>query len=197
MSTHLSSSPPPASHTAYTWCSYMKIEDDHSCLLSSRGRLATSASACSRGPVGILSQQAGCPDSINSEEWVRVLLEVCALRHLLCTFFNTSITNICPLVTERLQLRSFCPWQKKSEKVKGLSLKPGKKKKKWSTVCQPGCVIDLPLGDSREPVSLDTHTDLLCLIPSFLYEMILSRVSFLPKREEQTKVNSSLQATLK
>lgn len=116
MMTNISSSPPPASHTAYTWCSYMQMEDDRSLPPSLPWRhsvvaecWATSASTCSRGPVGIPSQQAGCPDSIKREDWAHVLHKVCALRHLLCTFLYTSITNICPLVSQRpCMLRSFC-----------------------------------------------------------------------------------------
>lgn len=74
---------------------------------------ATSASTCSRGPVGIPSQQARCPDSIRSEEWAHVLHEVCALPHLLCTFFYASVTNICPLVSQRPHLlRRFCSTDK-------------------------------------------------------------------------------------
>lgn len=133
---------------------------------------ATSASTCSRGPVGIPSQQAGCPDSINSDEWAQVFLEVCALRHLLCTFFCTSITNICPLVSPRLHLlRSFCSTGRTVANETGvLDKKVIMSKigvlilvKKLSTVGQAETVMDLPLGDSWEPVRLDTHKALLCL----------------------------------
>lgn len=48
-------------------------------------------------------------DSNKSEEWTHVLHDVCALRHLLCTSFYTSITNFCPFVSHRPHLlRSFC-----------------------------------------------------------------------------------------
>lgn len=73
------------------------------------GCWVTGASTCSRGTVGIPSQQAGCPDSNNSDQRAHVLHEVCALRRLLCTSFNTSITNFCPFVSQTPhRLRSFC-----------------------------------------------------------------------------------------
>lgn len=38
-----------------------------------------------------------------------MLHEVCALRHLLCTSFYASITNLCPFVSHRPHLlRRFC-----------------------------------------------------------------------------------------
>lgn len=151
---------------------------------------APGASTCSRGTVGIPSQQAGCPDSNNSDEQAHVLHEVCALR-LLCISFNTSITNFCPFVSQRPHLlRSFCSsgmffYEGKSGIFDCVCISYEKVKSGWK-LCTMGhtvAVTGLPMGDSKGPVSLDNHTGLLCFLdtPPYeapgVHEMIRSSIS--------------------